>query len=180
MRIFRHSLAFAATLFVIALLPARSQSAPKQKEQKHFSAEDDSVNNPVVIPADALALLAKDDRVRNVLEDQKIAPADLPSSWFSAAEVKLGSKGEKDLIVMAEGPLRGANINPFWIFIHDGNGFKLALSVSLHDLAVKRTHSHGYRDLESSGMAASTFSIARFRFDGNEYKESSEKTTEIK
>ncbi len=181
MRKVQLTIAFAATLLLVnSALPALSQSVPKLKEQTHFSAEDEDVNHPVAIPAEVLAILARDKQVQNVLDDQKIAPANLPSSWFSAAQVQLGSKGEQDLIVGSKGPIMGANISPFWVFIHDSHGCKLALSVSVHDLFVKRTRSHGYRDLELDAMTASRITTANFRFDGNEYKESSEKTTDIK
>jgi hypothetical protein len=171
---------FAATLLVITGQWAQCQSAPKQKEQRVFSAEDENVNHPVAIPAEVMALLAKNEDVRNVLEYEKVEPSNLPASWFSAAEVRLGNKSERDLIIASKGPLRGANIDPFWVFIHDSKGFKLALSISLHDLVVKRTRSHGYRDLELSGMTASIVTVGKFRFDGNAYRESSEKTTDIK
>jgi hypothetical protein len=180
MRMMRMSVAFAAALLVVATLPAISQSSPKQREQTHFSAEDENVNHPVEIPAEVLALLAKDERVQNVLKDENIAPASLPASWFSAAQVHLGSKNEQDLVVASKGPIVGGNISPFWVFIHDGSGYKLALSISVHDLVVKRTRSRGYRNLEIDGMTASTITSANFRFDGNEYKESSERTTDIK
>src|ERR1700691_6164995 len=90
---------FVATLFVVATQPAPGQPELRQKEQTHFSAEDENVNHPVAIPAEVLALLAKDSQVRDVLDDQNIAPANLPASWFSAAEIQLGGKGERDLIV---------------------------------------------------------------------------------
>ena len=174
------NIALATSILVFAELFALSQSASTQKEQTQFSAEDKSVNHPVAIPAEVLAILARDELVRNVLVDQKIAPADLPASWFSAAQVQLVSKGEQDFVVASEGPLLGANIDPFWVFIRDRHEFKLALSISVHDLIVKRTRSHGYRDLELDAMTASTVTTAQFRFNGNEYKEFAEKTAEIK
>jgi len=174
------SVLFAATLFVITTQPAPGQSELRQKEETHFSAEDENVNHPVAIPAEVMALLAKDQRVRDVLDDQNIAPANLPTSWFSAAQVRLGSKGENDFIVASKGPLLGANIDPFWVFIRDGHNYKLALSISTHDLIVKRTRAHRYRDLELDAMTASTITTAQFRFDGNAYKEFTEKTTDIK
>jgi hypothetical protein len=174
------NIALATSILEFAELFALSQSAPKQKVQTHFSAEDEHVNHPVAIPAEVLALLAKDELVHDVLEDQKIAPADLPASWFSAAEIQLGGKGERDYIIASQGPLLGANIDPFWVIIHGPQGFKLALSTSTHDLIAKRTRSHGYWDLELDAMTASTITTARFRFDGSEYKEFREKTTDIK
>jgi hypothetical protein len=173
-------IAFAGTLLAIASLPAVGQSAPEQMEQTHFSAEDERVDHPVAIPAEMLAILAKDETVNRVLEDQNISPANLPASWFSAAQVQLGGIGEKDFIVAAKGPLVGANVSPFWVFIHDSHGYKLALSTSVHDLIMKKTRSHGYRDLELDAMTASTVTTAQFRFNGNEYKEFAEKTAEIK
>jgi hypothetical protein len=172
--------AIVAALLALGAQSALGQSAPRQREQSHFSAEDEDVHDPVAIPAAVIAMLAKDELVRNVLDDQKIAPGDLPASWFSAAEVRLGSKGEKDLIVASKGPLLGANIDPFWIFIHDIRGYRLALSTSTHDLIVKGRRTHGYRDLELDAMTASTITTAQFRFNGNEYKESAEKTEDIK
>ena len=75
----RKSVAFAATLLAIASLTALSQSAPRQKGQTHFSAEDEGVNHPVAIPPEVLAILAKDETVHPVLEDQGITPVNLPA-----------------------------------------------------------------------------------------------------
>jgi len=176
----RISIVILLTFLANSGFAACGQSPGRQREQTHFSAEDENVNHPFPIPTEVLALLAKDDLVRNVLEDEKIAAANLPTSWFSAAQVRLGGKGELDLIVASKGPLLEANIDPFYVFIHDSHGYKLALSISVQDLIVKRTRSHGYRDLESDGITASTITTGLFRFNGNEYKESSEKTTDIK
>ena len=176
----RLPIAVTSVILAIAIIHGQSQSVPKQKEQTHFSAKDKDVNLPAAIPAGVLAILAKDELVLKVLNDQKIAPADLPASWFSAARVQLRRKGEQDLIVASKGPIVGANISPFWVFVQDRHGFRLALSISVHDLIVNRTRSHGYRDLEVDGMTASTIATRRFRFDGNEYKKFSEKTEDIK
>lgn len=180
MRKMRKSVAFVATLLAIASLTALSQSVPKQKEQRVFSAIDDGVGNAIAIPPEVSALLAKDKVVGEVLADENVTPTNLPASWFSAAQVHLGTKSSKDVIVMGEGLLRGANIIPFWVFVHDGEGFRLALTVRALDLEVKRTRSHGYLDLEANAATARTVKTVRFRFDGNEYKESSEKTEDIK
>ncbi|HXR40737.1 MAG TPA: hypothetical protein VN776_16655 [Terracidiphilus sp.] len=174
------SIVFVVTLLVVAALPAPSQPTPKLKEQRVFSAIDDGVNNPIAIPPRVLTLLANDEVVGDLLADQNVTPTNLPASWFSAAQVHLGPKGSKDVIVMGEGLLRGANIIPFWAFVHDGEGFRLALTVRALDLEVKRTRSRGYLDLEANAATARTVTTFKFRFDGNEYKESSEKTEDIK
>jgi hypothetical protein len=159
---------------------AAGQSGTRQKEQTHFTAEDAGVQHPVKIPAGVMAILRNDERVRNILKSENLRPEALPESWFSAAEVYLGAPHEADYIVAAEGPMVGANISPFWVVIHTAAGYKLALSLSAHDLEVGRTRAGSYRDLTIYSMTAMTITTVHFRFDGNEYKESSEKTENIK
>jgi hypothetical protein len=170
-------------LFVVAAgiaMIAAGQSGTRVKEQTHFSAEDASVQHPVRIPAEVMAILRNDERVRNVLESENLRPDALPEPWFSVAEVHLGPPHEVDYIVAGEGPMMGANISPFWVVIHNANGFRLALFLGAHDLEVGRTRSNGYQGLTTYGATASTVTTVHFRFDGSEYKESSEKTENIK
>jgi hypothetical protein len=157
-----------------------SQKTKSNQEQTHFSAEDAGVSFPVPIPDEALAILRRDDRVENELAYAAIAPEKLPRSWFSASEIALGSPGEKDLIVVAEGPLLGANVDTFWVFVNSGKGYLLVLTIPAHDLIVKRSRTNGYRNLEAMAATAITVTTASFRFDGHQYREYSEKTEDIK
>ena len=104
-----------------AAVPAMGQKVPQPSEQLQFSAEDEGVKRPVKIPEEVLAILRKDKLVHNVLEDQELTAEKLPSAWFSAAECRLGSSRQKDLIVTAVGPLVGANINPTGYPFDSGN-----------------------------------------------------------
>ncbi len=159
---------------------ATGQGVRQQREQTHFSAEDAGVQHPVKIPAEVMAILRNDERVRITLESENLKPEALPESWFSVAEVHLGPPPEVDYVVAAEGPLIGANVSPFWVFVPRADGCRLALFVSPHDLEVGRTRTNGYRELTTYGATASTVTTMHFHFDGNGYKESSEKTEEIK
>ena len=138
-------------------------------EQMRFSAEDSSVKHPVQIPQEVMSILQQDDMVRNVAENQKVALDKLPAEWFSASRIELAHGGPKDLVVAAEGPLAGGNVEVFWVFVHQSDGFTLALVVPAHDLVVKSTRSHGYRDIDALAATAATVSTVRFRFDGRSY-----------
>lgn len=105
----------------------RSQAPQQHREQTVFSAEDANVKNPVSIPNKVLAILRSDDRVKNELEYSGIAPENLPTSWFSASEIVLGSSGEKDLIVAAEGPLVGQMLTLFGSLFIDERSTRLCL-----------------------------------------------------
>lgn len=159
---------------------AAGQAGTPPKEQTHFSAEDAGVLHPVKVPAEVLAILRNDERVRNELKWENLKPEALPESWFSVAEVHLGPPNEVDYIVAAAGPMVGTNVSPFWVVVHNARGYKLVFALSAHDLEVRSVRANGYRDLKTYGMTASTITRVHFRFDGNEYKRSSEKTENIK
>ena len=166
---------------VLTATVAMGQSGTQRREQTHFSAEDAGVQHAVKIPAEVMVILRNDERVRNALEWENLKPEALPGSWFSVAVVHLGPPHELDYIVAAaEGPMVGTNISPFWVVVHNARGYKLVLALSAHDLEVGSVRANGYRDLKTYGMTASTITTVHFRFDGSEYKESSEKTENIK
>lgn len=169
-----------ASVLVSAGAVTVGQTAPRSVEQRHFSAEDEGVKHPTAIPDEVLAILAKDDMVRDQLEHESIAMVLPPQSWFSASQIHLHETGENDLIVVAEGPLVGANVDTFWVFIHTSQGFKLALTIPAHDLAVLSRRSHGYRNIAASAENCCTITNAYFRFNGKEYERYSSKTEDIK
>lgn len=159
---------------------AKSHTPQSDPEQTVFSAEDERVKHPVLIPNEVLAILRGDGLVKRELDYAGIAPENLPASWFSASEIALRSPGERDLIVAAEGPLVGANVDTFWVFIYSGNGYTLVLTIPALGLSVKNSRTNGYRDIEAAAATAVKITTASFRFDGQEYKIYSSKTEDIK
>jgi hypothetical protein len=160
---------FALAVLAYGQLQVSDARYVEPTEQIHFSAEDLSVKHPVEIPQDVMRILQQDDMVRNFAEDQKVALDKLPAGWFSASRIELGRAGPRDLVVAAEGPLAGGNVEVFWVFVHQSHGFGLALMVPAHDLVVKSTRSHGYRDIDALAATAVIVTTVRFRFDGRSY-----------
>jgi hypothetical protein len=140
-----------------------------QSEQREFSAEESGVKRPVPIPESVWATLREDELVQGVLEDEGIPVTKMPASWFSASAIHLSDSGRADLIVMAEGRLRGANVITFWVFRYGANGYELVLTAPAHDLIVKNTRWKGYRDIELVSATADQFSRVLLRFDGKRY-----------
>lgn len=175
----RTTTSLSAALILCGILCA-GQCSNGTKEQTQFSAEDDGVKQPVTVPNEVLRILSNDERVRSELENEKITADKLLPSWFSTTQIALGSRGSTDLLVMGEGPLRGANVITFWVFVQTNSEYKLALMTRAHDVDAQRKRTHGYRNLEASAETCCTITTVEFRFDGNQYKESSEKTEDIK
>jgi hypothetical protein len=155
-------------------LPLLSQRGATPHEQTRFSAEDEAVQHPVEIPEDAWKLLQADESVRNSLEGEKLSVEQLPRSWFSAAAVHLHDAATSDLIVEGEGLLRGANVNPFWVFVRTGKGLKLAMMIPAHDLILGSQRYRGYKMIEAASMNCCTVFTWRLRFDGERYVKASQ------
>jgi hypothetical protein len=175
------SLLAAGGVLGLGVFPLEGQTP--HHEQTHFSAEDEGVRHPVPIPGDVMAILRADESVRNAgayLESEGMTSGEVTAKLLSASQINLGSSGQKDLIVVAEGPLRGANITTFWIFLHGDEGYRLAFKFFAHDLIVMESRFNGYRDLEMLEATAATVTDILFRFDGREYKLFSSKAEAIK
>ena len=167
---------------IVAALPASAQARKSSHQpivQTHFSAEDEGVKSPITIPREVMGILGEDQMVKVQMENEEPKPAELPQSWFSASKAQLGPKAD-GLIVQATGPLVGANVVVFWVFIQSQDGWKLALMIPAHDLIVTQARFNGYRNLEANAMTCCTITTARFRFNGREYQGYFSKTEDIK
>ena len=148
-----------------------AQSKPKTLavEQTHFSAEDESFKRPVAIPADVMAILAKQEVVEEQLENGGLKPETLPASWFSASAVHLSHAKEPDLVVAANPPVSGANTTMFWIFRTIGHGHKLVLTAMAHDLVIKKTRWNRFREIQTFSVTMMRPATVSYRFDGKNY-----------
>jgi hypothetical protein len=159
----------AVVVLMVLTLPCKAQTAKASRsEQTHFSAEDESVQHPVEIPEAVLAIISKDESTRNTLEVE--GKSQLPKNWLSASEVHLAESNEQDIVVMAVGLLRGANITTFWLFRPARGGYEMLLDAPVHDLIIKNSRSNGYRDIELLSATAVTVSTVILRFDGKAYQ----------
>ena len=157
--------------FVLVNWRSAQAGQPTTREQTHFSAEDMSVQRPVAIPRDLLTILKEDESVQHVLNDYdpRTELKEPPDSWFSASVIHLRDKDQTDFVVVGEGPLAGANMVTFWVFVATPNGYKLVLNAPAHDLEVNRRRWNHYREIEMSAETAVVFSSVLYRWDGTRY-----------
>ena len=156
-------LAFASLSF------AESKKRSSPHEQTVFSAEDERVKRPVAIPKDVKALLSRDKVVQAQLENENISAEELPSSWFSASEIRLGKGKKPDVIIVANNPVAGANTTFFWIFRNVGTSHDLILTAQGHSLIVKNTRWNGHPEIELVSVTQQQSNSDLYRFDGDHY-----------
>lgn len=149
--------------------PGRKRAKTTPTEQTHFSAEEASVKKPIALPADVEKLMLKDEMVQMALEDQNLPQDELPASWYSAAAIHLNTTANRDVIVVANPPLAGANVTSYWIFRSTPKGHDLVMNGPAHDLEILLTRHNGYRDIQLTSMTALTVSTVTLRFDGKRY-----------
>ncbi|MFY9939146.1 MAG: hypothetical protein WAK33_19850 [Silvibacterium sp.] len=159
-----------ALIALSGTMRAQHPDKADEREQLHFSAEDETVRRPASVPQDVLTILEGDRDVAESLKEQKLQPDQLPISWFLASKVHLHEPGQSDLIVVAAGALMGANVTKFWVFGRTAHGSELLLAVPAHDLIIRNSRWQGYRSIEAAAMTASTISTVLFRFNGSVYE----------
>jgi hypothetical protein len=158
----------AVALSVASISPNSNANMSRSSDQ-HFSAEDDCVKNAVPIPGDVWSVLKQDTDVQEVLQHQNPPLKVLPRTWFCAAVVHLHGTSENDLVVQAEGEMRGANVTEFWVFAGAPQGLKLVLKIPAHDLMIRDIESGGYKIIEASAATAVRVSTLIYKFDGHQY-----------
>jgi hypothetical protein len=168
-------LKLAATLLVVfgsSHLPAIAHQDAKAAahEQWAFSAEESAFENPAPLTDSVRKILAADPHVARTLASRQINPAELPKQWFTVSKINLGISGETGFVVMGADAMRGANINPFWVFRHTRRGYQLVLTLAAHDLTFLKSTSNKLRDLQSASATASQRSESVYKFDGNVYR----------
>ena len=139
-------------------------------EQAKFSAEDETVKRPIVLPDDALRVIKEDPFVAEALKNEAPSATQIPKGWLMASEVHLAGPDEKDIIVVAIGLLSGANVTTFWVLRPSSRGYELLLNAPAHDLIIRGTRFKGYRDIELFSATAVEVSTVSLRFDGKQYE----------
>jgi len=159
------------TLIAACVGCAQGQTASKQtvREQTHFSAEDEDVHHPVKIPDQAWEIL-KHDKSRELYLDGGNTPTPPEREWFSATVVHLQSPEKNDLIAEAKGPLRGANVNTFWVFLDTPNGMKLVLTASVHDLSILNRRWNGVRTIQLEGATCCEITMTWLRYENGKFE----------
>ena len=161
--------ALFGAVWLIAGVGAQNRPPAKSAEQVEFSAEDEGVKAPARIPDEVWMLLKADEDVKSALEDENLTGDKPPRSLFSASVVHLHDGAERDLIVFGEEVMRGANIQPFWLFVETPKGPRLVAHGSAHDVRILLRRWKGYREIELMSATCCTVSTTILRFDGEKY-----------
>lgn len=165
----RCSLVVLIALILCSLARTQTHRGGERTEEVSFTAEDATVQKPVTIPAEVLAILGEDKTVRSVAENENVSSGSLPTEWFEASVVHLTAAKTNDLIVMGQPPVSGGNVALFWIFRRCKGQYDLALFAPTHTLKIKNSYSIGYRDIELIASTAKEVTVSRCRFNGSRY-----------
>ena len=162
-------------LLIFGLTAFRAAGQEAAKTLSHpptsFSMEDDKFPGAVPLPDCVRRLLTSDDHVVNTLQYADLTPEQLPEEWFTVSEKDLGQNNGKLLVVMGASQMRGANINPFWIFQQFERSCRLLLDVGAHDLEILDSKTNGLPDIEIDAATAVWYFENLFKFDGRGYQE---------
>jgi hypothetical protein len=147
-----------------------SQRSQRGSEQLVFGAEDETFKRPFILPESILEILSRDPEIPHTIdENESPRPKQVPNSWFLASVVHLAGPDEKDIVVMGQCPVCGANVAPFWIFRPTVNGYEQVMSGGGLSLSVCKHRTHGYLDIETSLVSMQKPWTGTWRYDGQKY-----------
>jgi hypothetical protein len=155
--------AVVIALLLIGICECQTTATPKYV----FSAEDDQVPHPARIP-DAVFTALKQSGLKAWSADDGGMPE---REWFSAEMLQAPSAHVDLYMVMAAGPLRGANVNEFWLVRYDNASRKAAIlwDAAQHDVWLRYRPGTRYPDIHAAKMSAVRIWQADFRMSGDHY-----------
>jgi hypothetical protein len=166
------------TFLVFAALGLAASAQPKSAavvEQRFFNIED-AVQHRADLSDAELSALASDDLMRSQLHLDGPAPK-LTQDGLEAAEVHLCGAGERDLVVIGYGSqFAGANVGPFWIIRDLKTGPAVVLSEISLGLTIDTKRSNKCLNIEAIAATANQATTAEFRFNGEKYIASQQKS----
>ena len=140
--------------------------AQQSKPQTVFGLEE-PVTRPVPVPDRVLQLVRQDALFKQEIESLNDTGSDFTKDWFVASEIDFGCR--RGLIVIGQGPLVGANVGPFWIFVADNNGsYGKPLAVLALGVQVRPSRGKSCREIWASSATAATVSTTTFRLKDTE------------
>lgn len=120
------------------------------------------IRHRVKVPRYVIEQVARSER----RDGQPISAAEIASD-AAGALVNLNDDGRDELLVRAD---PGANITGFWLFRNTGRRWELVLYTVAHDLAIKKSRTKGFHDVEVEALSAAKGWVALYKFDGVKYR----------
>ncbi|HYG99446.1 MAG TPA: MCE family protein [Terriglobales bacterium] len=154
-------------------LPANSghgNLSAMQDQQTSFTLEQ-KVSNPESLPQVVLRVLRADKWNQETFQRcAKRTTRTIPSSWFEASKVSTDEGSSLLVVKPAHGCLLGANIGPFWVFLHDDSGYRLVFRENALQLRFLNARTNGYPDIRLSAATARQVRSVIFRFREGRYQ----------
>ena len=154
--------------------PRVTKSITTSTEQTSFSS-DGKIVKIIKLPKDVLLQLNEyDDGRLKQCQSGDWSESNI-TNHFAATKINLNGDKQSDLIVQAQTIcFMGAHNTKFWIFTDVGQrlspGYELVFDMSADFLAVLKTATNGYRDIETGSHTAVEIYTTNWKFDGQKYQ----------
>jgi len=123
----------------------------------------------IPIPDEVVAEIIKTEEGKSGFDSLSPDKRQHLGSYFSARVISLGTKGERDLIVMGKGPMTGADNSWFWIVRQGPQSPNVVLWAGANSIIVLKTKTHGLRNIESDWCSAAFCESKRYKYNGTKY-----------
>ena len=149
---------FTIGLFLLLAVPVAAQTS------FHL---DEPFQRPAKIGEGLLPLLRTE--IKSTCQNDAIFQSTDARSLFVASRITLS---HRPAFILKSGHhcLTGGDNDWFWVYANTARGYRLVLTGGTISLDVRRTHTHGFRDIETSACTGAYCFGKTYKFDGSVYK----------
>lgn len=160
----------ALILLLVSLAAvASAQSSSKSGAQQQFFNLEDAVPHPEALSDAELAVLAKDNLMRKELGSTASGAA-LTQDGLEATAVQLCNSGERDVLVIGDGPpFKAAYVGPFWIIRDLPSGPVVVLAEPSLSLTIETKRSNKCLNVTAFAVTATEGITTQYKFNGTAY-----------
>ena len=156
-------------LRAILLLISFFLTAAPSFSQTHFLFEDpEPFKNPVQLPTGAVELLQRDMHAASYCPNETTVPA----QSLRASQIDLGSGRLAFIVRSLHDCFNGPDHDRFWIVLQTPHAYELVLQGGTVEVTVRREHTHGFPDIETSAASAEGIYTEIYKFNGSTYNAS--------
>jgi len=137
---------------------------PNEGEQFTFGTEY-PITTPRSLPSSVKDAILADSDVKEL-----VGANDDPLGWVEGSAIDLDHNELTDYIVVGRhGPLLGANVTTFWLFLNKGETYELVLKTVGLQLDISKKFDGGLSRVTVAGLTAKTWSEVEYRYRNGRY-----------
>lgn len=165
--------AIAAVVLSAVTIAGHLVAQRTDQEQTSFCPDSpsDDLRKPTPLPTVVVTALMETKEGREARRLARNEGKRLnPSHLFRGMKVRLSDSPDVFFLVIGDSPMSGADNTWFWVVRQSDRGASILLWAGANCLNIKKSSTHGFRDIETEWSSASQTIAETYVYDGKAYR----------